>query len=440
MDGLKRRGHDSSRDTDVEARLSGVELCRLAICVLMITAPLAHAQPFTFDSSIRTRYESRQDFDFSGGDQTYLLTQVRLDFGYRLSEQSNVFVQLQDARVFGESRTASPPVNDSAVPNIFVDKLDFHQAFFEHDFGSVSLRAGRQKFDLADYRLVGAREWVNTARVFDGIRFTIDAGESREIDVFFSRPVAVDPDSLNDQARIGDRYADSDFHGVMVGEGRGTDRQLEYWYLYRGNGDFGDRVSTIGARAVRQRTPWRFELQGSFQFGDFDGLDHSAAMLHASVTRELATGNWIASYSYGSGDGDPNDGDHGTFDILYPRMHPFYGDMDLFALQNLHDIEVAYSRPLTDRFSVRASVHGFWLDEAESDAWYNAGRAPTRRAVGSADSYVGSELDLTATFAMVPGKLTLVAGLSRFFGGGYLNDTGAGGDADFFFLQLSYSP
>ncbi len=36
--------------------------------------------------------------------------------------------------------------------------------------------------------------------------------------------------------------------------------------------------------------------------------------------------------------------------------------------------------------------------------------------------------------------LTLVVGVSRFFGGHYLRDTGPDGDASFFFLQLSYTP
>ncbi|MGI9260371.1 MAG: alginate export family protein [Gammaproteobacteria bacterium] len=412
----------------------------VAIFICTVAAAAVHAQSFTFDSAIRTRYESKQDFDFSGGDQSYFLTQLRLDFGYRLNEQSNVFVQLQDARVFGESRTEVPPINDAAVPNVFADQLDFHQAYFEHDFGTVSLRAGRQKFNLADNRLVASLEWVNTARVHDGVRITIDNGESREIDVFFSRPVAVDPNDFNDQAKVGNRYFDSDFHGIMVSDGRGTDRQIEYWYFYRGNSDLGDRVNTVGARAVRRSAPWGFELQGAWQFGDFGGLDHSGTMLHASVRRELAVGSWIASYSYGSGDDDPGDGDHGTFDNLYPLNHPYYGHMDLFSLQNVHDIEVAYTRPLSDRVGLRAAVNGFWLDDADSDAWYNAGLAPLRRAGSPADSYVGSELDLMATFTLIPNQLSIVAGLSRFFGGGYLDDTGAGGDADFFYLELSYRP
>ena len=416
--------------------------CLLGVAILACTvaSSTVNAQPFTFDAVYRARYESKQDFNFSGGEQTYTLSRLRLDFGYRLSDQSNIFVRLQDARVFGESRTGVPPVNDSAVPNIFADQLDFNQAYYEHDFGAVTLRAGRQALDLGDRRFVGSQEWVNTGRVNDGIRFTIDGGESRQIDVFFSRLVAVDPNSLNDQVTVGNRYLDSEYHGIVVGERHGTDRQFEYWYLYRGNSDLDDQVHTIGARVVRQAAPWRFELQGAWQFGDFDGLDHNATMLHTSVTRDLDAGSLTVSYSYGSGDDDPNDDKHRTFDNLYPRNHPVYGHMDLFSLQNVHNIELAYLRPVSERLRLRAAVNGFWLDDANNDAWYNAGRAPVRRATSSADSYVGSELDLMLTFTLIPNQLSLNTGLSRFFGGDFLDDTGAGGDADFFYLQLSYSP
>ena len=49
-------------------------------------------------------------------------------------------------------------------------------------------------------------------------------------------------------------------------------------------------------------------------------------------------------------------------------------------------------------------------------------------------------LDLTASMPLIAEGLTLVVGVSRFFGGHYLRDTGPDGDASFFFLQLSYTP
>ena len=48
-------------------------------------------------------------------------------------------------------------------------------------------------------------------------------------------------------------------------------------------------------------------------------------------------------FNYGSGDDDPQDGAHGTFDQLYPLGHAYYGYIDPFALQNLRNTEVTPS-------------------------------------------------------------------------------------------------
>ena len=412
----------------------------LAAGLLTATVVQAQRPSFSFDGSFRTRYESKQDFNFNGGNQTYLLTQLRLDFDYRRNDRSRAFVQLQDARIFGESRTAVPSINDSAVPNVFADQLDIHQAYFEHDFGAATLRAGRQKFNLADSRLVASLEWVNTARVHDGVRLTFGDADSRQVDFFASALVAVDPDDFNDQSRVGSRYLDSKFHGAFVADNSWSGGQLEYWYFYRDNSAFDDSVSTLGARVVRENGSWEFELQGAVQFGDFGGLDHFAYMVHADVERELSSGSWGIAYNLGSGDSDPNDGTHETFDNLFPLNHPYYGYMDLFSLQNVHNIELNYARAVSDRVRLRFGINSFWLNEQNSDAWYSAGLTPLRRATDDADRYVGTELDITASMPIIAGRLVLVGGISRFFGGGYLDDTGFGGDADFFFLQLSYTP
>ena len=398
------------------------------------------APGFYFDGSFRTRYESKQDFDFNGGEQSYLLTQLRLDFGYRANDRSNVFVQLQDARVFGESPTGVPTVNGAAVPNVFADRLDIHQAYLEHNFGAAALRVGRQKFNLGDQRMVASLEWVNTARVNDGVSLTLGNAGSRQIELFASALVAVDASHFNDQSTVGNRYFDSDFHGVFVTETGLSPGQLEYWYLYRGNGDVSDSVNTLGARLVHRRDPWQLDLQGAYQFGDFGGLDHSAYMIHAGMEWELASGRWGVAVNVASGDEDPNDGDHGTFDNLYPLNHPYYGLMDLFSLQNVHNLELTYARPLFERTRLQLGWQSFWLDEEDTDAWYNAGLRPVRWAAGDVDSYVGSELDVTVAMPLAAEGLTLVAGVSRLFGGDYLSDTGPAGDASFFFLQLSYTP
>jgi hypothetical protein len=347
---------------------------------------------------------------------------------------------LQDARVFGESRTGVPTVNAAAVPNIYADHLDIHQAYIEHDFGAAALRLGRQKFNLGDLRLAASLEWVNTARVYDAVSLTLGNTGARQIELFASALVAVQPDRFNDQSTVGSRYFDSEFHGVFVTETGFSAGQLEYWYFYRGNGDFGDRVSTLGARLDRGSEPWRIDLQGAYQFGDFDGLDHAAFMLHVGVERQLAFGRWSVAYNFASGDEDPNDRNHGTFDNLYPLNHAYYGYMDFFSLQNVHNLELTYARTLAERLRLRLAWQSFWLDEENTDAWYNAAQQPLRRANTDVDSHVGNELDITVTVPLIAERLTLFAGVSRFFGGRYLRDTGPAGDANFFYLQLTYTP
>ncbi|MFL2546866.1 MAG: alginate export family protein [Candidatus Rariloculaceae bacterium] len=419
-------------------------VCGLATFVFVVSDGAVAQQSedetgFDFNSRVRTRYASRQDFDFDSGDQTYFLTQIRLGLSYK-TENSRFFTELQDARIFGESRSEPPPIDDSAVPSIVADQLDIHQAYYEHDFGSVTLRAGRQKFDLGDRRLFGSAEWINTARVHDGVHLTLGDPSTRQIELFATKLVAVDPDEFNDQSTVGNRFFDSDFHGAFVADKTFDIGQLEYWYFYRRNADFRDKTNTVGLRLVRELGGLELDVQGSYQFGEFDGLDHSASMFRAGISGDFDVGSWSAAYIFGSGDGDANDGDHGTFDNLYPRNHIYYGFMDLFSLKNLHNLELVYARPIADRASLYLGWQNFWLDKASSDAWYSAGQGRVRKAQTNVDSYVGSEIDVAVTIPLIPGQLALLTGYSHFFGGQYLSDTGPDRDAKFFYLQLTWTP
>jgi hypothetical protein len=83
---------------------------------------------------------------------------------------------------------------------------------------------------------------------------------------------------------------------------------------------------------------------------------------------------WVsAGYSYGSGDGNPNDSHHGTFFPLLPTPRqyarfPFYNMMnneDLYATLNL--------RPVS-KLALRSEVHTLRLASAK-DLWYSGGGA-----------------------------------------------------------------
>ena len=78
--------------------------------------------------------------------------------------------------------------------------------------------------------------------------------------------------------------------------------------------------------------------------------------------------------------------------------------------------------------------------DADLDAWYRANgvtKVRPPKAGSSPDSFVGSELDFTATWKPTK-NFALQAGYSHFFAGSYLSDAGSkkSDDADFAYMQV----
>ncbi len=397
----------------------------------------------TMGSQLRLRSESRRNAKFDGArpgnDEDYLLSRFRFDLSWEPSAWVNGKVELQDARIHGEQG-----ISETRTPNIFADRLDVHQAYLDVGAPSsgtapVSLRIGRQKLVHGAQRMVSPLEWVNTARVFDGARLSIAAGAGRRVDAFATRLVPVTPARLNDHGPTGSRMFDSQLHGVYY-----TDTALvpgtvtEGYWLLRRAARLNDAVHTVGTRLDVRHGSWAFDGELAAQTGSYGGLEHRAVLVHTggSYTTELPSRLKVgAALDIGSGDDDPTDAIHGTFDQLYPLGHAYYGYMDLFALQNLRNAEVTVEAALPRRATLRLALHDFALLSPGADAWYNVGGAVVHR-VGDASvsSHVGSELDVTVRLPV--GPVGLEVGYSRFFGGAYLRDADFTlRTADFFYLQ-----
>ncbi len=393
--------------------------------------------------SLRGRVEVKNNFNFAETKQDYALSQLRLNLSWQPKQFLKIFIEGQDARVFGETLTDAPGVNENAVPNIFADRFDLHQGYVDAAFKlqstDIKIRAGRQKFNFGAMRLVSSLEWVNTARVWDGVRATI-GNPKREIDIFASRLVPVRPGTFNDHANTGSRYFNSGLHGAYYKDQKLVrDVKLEAYWLLREESAVDDAVHTLGLRFESKKGNLDFSGEFAGQTGRYGGLDHQAFLLHLQSgikLPDLAKTRVLAAYNYATGDNDPNDDKHQTVDNLYPLNHAYYGYMDFFALQNIHNFELTAMTKLLNKVGVRVSYQNFWLANPESDAWYNAGLRPVRAAAGtSVDSHIASEIDITANYALRQGRFVLVGGYSRLFTGSYIESTGNSNNADFWFLM-----
>src|SRR5581483_2408754 len=122
----------------------------------------------SIDGQIRLRYEYRDPTSYGNVDaQTrstdLLLSRIRLNFGFAVTDDIDVFVQPQDQRQWGQEASV---LSDER-------NLDLHQGFVEirNLFGEpVTVKGGRMELSYGDQRLVSPLDWSNIGRAWDGLK------------------------------------------------------------------------------------------------------------------------------------------------------------------------------------------------------------------------------------------------------------------------------
>jgi hypothetical protein len=437
-----------------------------------------------FGGNERFRYESKQGFAVPGqagsvdfrdhGAQVsndYFLNRLRFHVGYTDKWWSG-YVEPQSSVAVSDARFAY--ANAPAVPGTVkrkengpeADAIDLHQGYFtigNHKEFPLSLKAGRQELSYGEERLVGAFGWNNIGRSFDAAKVRWQ-NEIFGADFFSGFPVIpengeFDVDNTHDW-----------FSGVYATSTKIPKTILDVYFLSRNasrqaiNAEPSPQfpqptardIYTIGGRLKSkpgELGSWDYSLEGAYQFGDFAATATSARLTQDAFMFVAQGGytfsDWWATprlgleYSYSSGDDNPTDGTHGTFDNLFPTNHKFYGYMDFVSLQNIQDVRGELTLKPTSRLSVAVEGHGFWLANTH-DYFYNVGGAPrTTGGYGinpSYNSFVGTELDVIAGYA-VTRFAQIEVGCGHFFTGHYIDQSlaGVGGatDANYVYVQTS---
>ncbi|HUH06087.1 MAG TPA: alginate export family protein [Kofleriaceae bacterium] len=434
-----------------------------ALAFVVFAAPASAAADtttITLSGEIRTRGEAYDELDLAEDTETLdqdgqrLLLRTR--FGVDASPASGVTVmlQLQDQRIFGQE------------PSTIADtgNVDLYQGYVQLErLGErpLSLQVGRMELSYGDERLLGAFGWSNTGRAFDAVRARLEPGMRTTVDAFYAR-LHHDRRSLAPRT-LGDDLAGMYLMFVPRGPGKGA-MQLDLYGLYlhaRGgqvdvDGDGtpdGDRfegggryhLATVGSRFDGEvAAGLRVSAEGAIQAGVAGDLDIFAWAAHASATYTFAALFQPAltlGLDAASGDDDPADGDHGTFENLFPTNHLFYGYLDLAAWKNIQNPYARLAVAPTATTTVALTGHALMrLDEA--DTFYRASGQPLRdRAVAATTSerYVGTEGDLLVTWRARAG-VSILAGVSYLVAGSFLDATDPAGDAPnpfFGYLQLT---
>jgi len=404
---------------------------------------------FDFGGQLRLRYEYDDGFTIKGyapgGHDQLLLERVRLDFSARFWEPLRLVLQLQDAHAFltrlgdADFPTSSPIEDTLDVRQLYVELSPVGEGF-------LGLRVGRQQISYGDQRVFGPGSWGNTGRyAWDAAMLKVHT-EWLDADLWVGKYLRYQSDVWPD------RSVDDFLTFVTYAQLKGLPFRLDLFYVFKFAGDgqaagesgSGDLLShTIGLQAEGQA----FDLLDAgatfaAQFGRYgnDTLRAFGANGRIGFTVPVAWQPRLgAQYTWGSGDSDPADGVHGTFDGVYGgRDIFFYGYTNLFFWANLHDAEVDFSVKPWHGLAFYVEYHHFMLDQAK-DAWYTTGLKAFRRdPTGRSGTTLGDELDVRVAWTLW-NHLELMAGYGRFFPGAFVESTGPSTAANWGFAQCTYS-
>jgi len=170
-----------------------------------------------------------------------------------------------------------------------------------------------------------------------------------------------------------------------------------------------------------------------------DDIDAHGVNLHGGYTFKAPWQPRLGvEYSYASGDSDPFDDEHETFDNVFGAIDCYYGRMNLFAWMNLEDYQASFSVKPKKALKIWIDYHFLRL-ASDEDAWYYcSGKAFRKDSAGASGQTLGHEVDLLVKWQMTE-NIELFAGYAKFFPGAFVKRTADSSNAQWAFVQLMYS-
>ncbi len=122
-----------------------------------------------------------------------------------------------------------------------------------------------------------------------------------------------------------------------------------------------------------------------------------------------------------SGDSDPDDGELGTFNPLFPRGK-YFGALSPVGPRNLIDVKPTLTVHPRNDVAVSLSAAAYWR-QSTTDGIYAVPGNLLRSGKGSDARFIGNQVELTVAW-QATSELNLTASISAFDPGRFIAETG----------------
>jgi hypothetical protein len=423
----------------------------------------AKEEKLTFGANVRFRYEFQENFnqlyygdDPARGDSNdgFLLGRFRTGLDYTPFKNMHLAVWMQDSEVWDIALADSAfyKGNFGMEHNPNKDRWELWDTYLEikdlFDF-PLSFKGGRQRIFYGNKRIYGPGEWGNTGRwIWDAVKLSYKFNGGF-IDGYYGRTQIHEPNEFSLSHRHS--FESVGFYSHFKLPERFLNIALEPFWMtkkddhdcYKGeNQKMGDLDAYYwGIRSCKKdMMGFDYDITVITQSGDFADDDIKAYGYHLLAAyhfKKIKTQPRISiEYSFASGDSNPYDGDHETFDGAFGARDKMYGRMNLFHWKNLKDAQINLEIKPREWLYVKAEFHKFRLAERE-DAWYLNAKA-YRDKSGTSGDELGKELDILARIDISP-KHQIQLGFGHFWPDEFAENQASHKQSNWVFLQWMYA-
>jgi hypothetical protein len=374
----------------------------------------------------RLRWEEMIDQGFKrNDDDNYLLNRWRFFMQIKPASWLRIVGQMQDARAWWQQPPLQPPNT-----NRFDLKLAYAEIGDpEHQW--ISVRVGRQ---LINYNntIIANSEWRDQGRSYDAVVTNIHV-DRVHLGIFAASVVVPLDEGISHHQEGNNIYG---MYGGIDNVFLPTS-SLEPFVLWR----VDPSVSVEPTAESKAKTGHESEQAYGVRYKGLalNNFDYSVEAIREAGTdgdnniRAWGTTDGIAyrfapvpwkprvftQYDYASGDKNPKDPVHETFDTMYPTAHDRFGISDQFGWQNIKAIRAGLTVEPHNRWSVTAQWLNFWLASATDSLYNTSGGSIVRDTAGTAGNHIGNEADLY-TWYELNRHVNVGFGVAHIFPGQYL--------------------
>lgn len=363
----------------------------------------------------------------SGNNDSYWLNRYRFQIDLYLSRWTSLSAQVQDARPCLQKPPIGPP-NEN--------RWDIKEAYAQigdPEKQWMSLRVGRQ---LINYNntLMANSEWRNQGRSYDAVALNVRHSNYR-LGIFAASPV------IPRASGVSPHQEGNNIYGLYGGiDNLIRNSRLEPFVLWRVQPSVPIKTAAVVKTGKEDLRTYglRFKarsaetLDYSFEAALENGSDGSNPIRAWAITGgagyQFDEAVWrprlFAQYDYASGDGNPSDNIHRTFDTIFPTAHDRLGMLDLFGWQNIASYRVGATIVPHHRWTVTSQYTDFWLAASKDAAYNSSGGLISRNSTGSSGSHLGEEVDIYSWFEF-DRHINIGAGFGAFGAGRFIASTTA---------------